>query len=130
MSADSGYLSAENIQAEGKGIELLIASGRERKEEDRESKEGRVYSLKRFCYDKEGEGWRCPGGLVVNTNAQVINTQGEVIPGLYATSNTTALLSHGFTYTSGSCQGKSMIFGYIAARHMARSRYGAGPLAL
>jgi len=62
------------------------------------------------------------GGLVVNTNAQVVNTQGEVIPGLYGTSNTTALLSHGFTYTSGSCQGKSLIFGYIAARHMARSR--------
>lgn len=59
------------------------------------------------------------GGLVVNKNAQVINTEGEVIPGLYGTSNTTALLSHGFAYTSGSCQGKSIIFGYIAARHMA-----------
>jgi len=62
------------------------------------------------------------GGLVVNRNAEVINTQGEIIPGLYGTSNTTALLSHGFTYTSGSCQGKSMIFGYIAARHMAKGR--------
>ena len=62
------------------------------------------------------------GGLVVNTDAQVINTQGEIIPGLYGTSNTTALLSHGFTYTSGSCQAKSMIFGYIAARHMAKGK--------
>ena len=60
------------------------------------------------------------GGLVVNRRAQVLNTRGDVIPGLYATSNTTALLSHGFTYTSGACQGKSIIFGYIAARHMAR----------
>jgi 3-oxosteroid 1-dehydrogenase len=60
------------------------------------------------------------GGLVVNKNSQVMNTQGEVIPGLYATSNTTALLSHGFSYTSGACQAKSLIFGYIAARHMAQ----------
>ncbi len=59
------------------------------------------------------------GGLVTNKNAQVINTQGEVIPGLYGTSNTTALLTHGFTYTSGACQAKSLIFGYLAARHMA-----------
>jgi succinate dehydrogenase/fumarate reductase flavoprotein subunit len=62
------------------------------------------------------------GGLVVNRNAQVVNTQGEIIPGLYGTSNTTALLTHGFTYTSGSCQAKSMIFGYIAAQHMARGK--------
>jgi len=61
------------------------------------------------------------GGMVINKHAQVINNQGEVIPGLYGTSNCTALLSHGFTYTSGSCQGKSLIFGYIAARHMARA---------
>ena len=59
------------------------------------------------------------GGLVTNTNAQVMNSQGEAIPGLYATSNTSALLTHGFMYTSGACQAKSLIFGYIAARHMA-----------
>jgi hypothetical protein len=33
MSTDSGYFSVENIQQEGKGIELLIASGREGKDE-------------------------------------------------------------------------------------------------
>jgi len=59
------------------------------------------------------------GGLVTNTNAQVVNSQKEVIPGLYATSNTTALLTHGFMYTSGACQSKSLVFGYIAAQHMA-----------
>jgi 3-oxosteroid 1-dehydrogenase len=62
------------------------------------------------------------GGLVVNSNAQVVNVHGEVIPGLYGTSNASALLSHGFTYTSGSCQGKSLIFGYLAARHMAKNQ--------
>jgi hypothetical protein len=61
------------------------------------------------------------GGLVINTNAQVIDAEGRVIPGLYGTSNTTALLTHGFMYTSGACQAKSFIFGYIAARHMAQA---------
>ena len=62
------------------------------------------------------------GGLVINRNAQVIDAEGEVIPGSHGTSNTTALLSHGFAYTSGDCQAKSMIVGYIAARHMVTAR--------
>jgi 3-oxosteroid 1-dehydrogenase len=64
------------------------------------------------------------GGLVTNDKAQVVNSQGDVIPGLYGTSNTTALLTHGFTYTSGACQAKSFIFGYLAARHMAQTTSG------
>lgn len=61
------------------------------------------------------------GGLVTNSNAQVINSQGDMIPGLYGTSNTAAFLTHGFMYTSGACQSKSLIFGYIAAQHMAKA---------
>jgi len=60
ISADSGYFSADNIKTEGDGIELLIASGREKKGEEKESRDNRVYSLKRFCYDKEEDVWRCP----------------------------------------------------------------------
>jgi len=60
------------------------------------------------------------GGLVTNTNAEVIDVRAEVIPGLYCTSNTQAMLPLGHHYDSGAAQGKSMIFGYIAARHMAR----------
>lgn len=59
------------------------------------------------------------GGLVINPNAQVIDVRGEVIPGLYGTSNTTAMLPLGHHYDSGAAQGKSMIFGYIAARQIA-----------
>lgn len=62
------------------------------------------------------------GGLVTDADARVINPEGEPIPGLYGTSNTTALLTHGFMYTSGSCQAKSLIFGYLAARHMAQQK--------
>jgi hypothetical protein len=62
MSADSGYLSAENIKTEGEGVELLIASGRENKDLTKESEENRIYPLNRFCYDKDEDMWRCPEG--------------------------------------------------------------------
>ncbi len=58
------------------------------------------------------------GGLVTNANAQVINVRGEVIPGLYATSNTAAHLGIGAGYNSGFFNGRSMTFGYVAARHI------------
>ncbi|MBL7120095.1 MAG: FAD-binding protein [Dehalococcoidia bacterium] len=60
------------------------------------------------------------GGLVTNANAQVIDVRGKVIRGLYGTSNATALLIMD-TYDSGLSIGKSMVFGYIAAQHMAQN---------
>ncbi len=62
ITADSGYFSVDNIEQEGKGIELLIASGREGKEEPQREK---VYSLERFDYVKEDDSWRCPGGRLL-----------------------------------------------------------------
>ena len=54
MTADRGYFSVENIRKEGKGVALLIASGREGKEGAKETMEG-VYSLEGFEYIKESE---------------------------------------------------------------------------
>ena len=62
ITADSGYFSVDNIEQEGKGIELLIASGREGKEEPQREK---VYSLERFDYVKEEDSWQCPGGRLL-----------------------------------------------------------------
>jgi 3-oxosteroid 1-dehydrogenase len=59
------------------------------------------------------------GGVVTNTNAQVIDAQGRPIPGLYATSNAAAPLATGVAYTSGMTGGKAMIFGWLAAQHAA-----------
>lgn len=59
MTTDSGYFSADNIKQEGNGIELLIASSREGKEDSTSAKS--VYSVKRFDYIKESDSWRCPG---------------------------------------------------------------------
>ena len=75
MSADSGYFSADNIKTEGDGIELLIASGREKQKEEKESTGNRVYSLKRFCYDKEEDVWRCPEGRLLRR--ETIQTDGK-----------------------------------------------------
>ena len=58
------------------------------------------------------------GGLVTNANAQVINVRGKTIPGLYATSNTAAHLGIGAGYNSGFFNGRSMVFGYVAAHHI------------
>ncbi|MBU2054468.1 MAG: IS1182 family transposase [Proteobacteria bacterium] len=75
ISADSGYFSAENIKTEGDGIELLIASGREKKGEEKESRDIRVYSLKRFCYDNEEDVWRCPEGRLLRR--ETVQTDGR-----------------------------------------------------
>ncbi len=62
ITADRGYFSIDNIEQEGKGIELLIASEREGKEEPEREK---VYSLERFDYVREDDSWRCPRGRLL-----------------------------------------------------------------
>ena len=52
MTADSGYFSVENIKKEGKGIELLIASGRE----DKRLNKGRPLLRRYLCPNCAG----CP----------------------------------------------------------------------
>ena len=69
ITADSGYFSTENIEQEGGGIELLIASGREGKQEQQDGKE-RGYSLERFDYIKESDAWRCPWGRLLLRQAK------------------------------------------------------------
>jgi succinate dehydrogenase/fumarate reductase flavoprotein subunit len=59
------------------------------------------------------------GGLVTSTSGQVMDAEGEPIPGLYATSNAAAPLATGLAYTSGMTGGKAMIFGWLAAQHAA-----------
>jgi len=72
MTADRGYFSVENIRKEGKGIELLIASGREGKEEPAEARDG-VYWLERFEYIKESDSWRCPDGRLLVREAKRVS---------------------------------------------------------
>ncbi len=62
------------------------------------------------------------GGVITNEHAQVLDEQGRVIEGLYATGNTTATVM-GRTYPgAGASIASSMVFGYVAARHAAGRR--------
>ena len=62
------------------------------------------------------------GGVVTNEHAQVLDVQGQVIDGLYATGNITATVM-GRTYLgAGGSIASTMVFGYVAARHAAGRR--------
>ena len=58
------------------------------------------------------------GGLKVTPDAQVVNADGEVIPGLYAAGETVGLFYR--TYTGSTSVLRGAVFGRIAGRHAAR----------
>jgi 3-oxosteroid 1-dehydrogenase len=58
------------------------------------------------------------GGLLTDEHARVLNSDGDIFPGLYATGNCTASVM-GRTYPgAGASIGASFAFGWLAARHM------------
>lgn len=60
------------------------------------------------------------GGLVTNTDAQVLRPDGNPVPGLYAVGNTSAAILP--TYPGpGSTLGPAMTFAWLAARHFTGS---------
>jgi 3-oxosteroid 1-dehydrogenase len=64
------------------------------------------------------------GGVITDEYGQVLDQSDEPIPGLYATGNMTATVA-GRTYPgAGASIANTMTFGYIAARHAARSIAG------
>ncbi len=58
-------------------------------------------------------------GLETNENAQVLDSDDKVIPGLYAAGINSNSVFRGAYPTGGSSIGPAMTFGYIAARHIA-----------
>ncbi|MET8424616.1 3-oxosteroid 1-dehydrogenase [Nocardia sp. NPDC004860] len=65
------------------------------------------------------------GGLVTDEHARVLNDQGEVIHGLYAAGNNSAAVMGNDYAGAGATIGPAMVFGYIAANHMAEAEYEA-----
>lgn len=59
------------------------------------------------------------GGVVTDCNGQVVDAQGEPIPGLYATGTSTASVMGNVYPGAGASIGPALAFGYIAARHAA-----------
>jgi succinate dehydrogenase/fumarate reductase flavoprotein subunit len=59
------------------------------------------------------------GGLRINGNAQVLNTSGEIIPGLYACGCNAASFA-GMSYCGGgTAVGSTCVFGWVAGSHLA-----------
>ena len=58
-------------------------------------------------------------GINTNANAQVIDSAGQPIGGLYAVGNDAASVFGGTYPAAGGTLGPAMTFGYIAALHMA-----------
>ncbi|MDR1178150.1 MAG: flavocytochrome c [Spirochaetaceae bacterium] len=61
------------------------------------------------------------GGIQINTRAQVINTRGQVIPGLYACGETTGGI-HGSNRLGGNALADIHVFGRIAGTNAAAER--------
>jgi 3-oxosteroid 1-dehydrogenase len=59
------------------------------------------------------------GGLVCDEHSRVLRADGSVVPGLYATGNTSASVMGNEYAGPGATIGPSMVFGYLAARHAA-----------
>ncbi|VTM51928.1 fumarate reductase/succinate dehydrogenase flavoprotein domain-containing protein [Klebsiella pneumoniae] len=59
-------------------------------------------------------------GLVTTADAQVINTEGHPIPGLYAVGNDMDSLMAGTYPGPGITLGPGLTFGYLAACHLAQ----------
>jgi len=57
------------------------------------------------------------GGLLTNANAQVLNTDGQVIEGLYAIGNNSASVTGRYYPGAGATLGPAMTFGFVAAEH-------------
>ena len=67
------------------------------------------------------------GGLVTDQYARVLDEGDRPIPGFYATGNITATVM-GRTYPgAGASIANTMVFGYVAARHVANGRLPDAP---
>ena len=72
-----------------------------------------------FCVELSPGMLQTSGGMEINTNAQVMNVRGEVIPRLYAGSNCIAsCFGRGYP-NGGTSLANGFIVGYVAANHIA-----------
>lgn len=69
------------------------------------------------------------GGLRVDEDARVLDTEGKPIEGLYATGNTTGSLFVDVYPGAGSTLGPALVFGFLGANHAARLLTNSGPIA-
>ena len=69
------------------------------------------------------------GGVVTDSSARVLREDGSVIPGLYATGNSTASVMGPVYPGAGASIGPSFTWGFVAAKHAAHAENTAGSVA-
>jgi 3-oxosteroid 1-dehydrogenase len=72
------------------------------------------------CQVVPGDIGTC-GGLLTDAEARVVDVDGRVIAGLYATGNGTATVMGRHYLGPGASIANTMVFGYQAARHATRT---------
>ncbi|KAF2493642.1 fumarate reductase/succinate dehydrogenase flavo protein-like protein [Lophium mytilinum] len=63
-------------------------------------------------------------GLPIDNNGNVIDAAGKTVPGLYATGNSAAWRDWGGGYNSGIAMNRGLLYGYLGALHMTKTRSG------
>jgi transposase len=75
VSADAGYFSHANAAEDGRGIDLLIAAGRDDPAE--RSSTAAVFSVEAFGYDVDTDTWVCPTGARLEREVTPAGTRGR-----------------------------------------------------
>lgn len=123
VSADSAEELGEKLGIDGAALQETVDHFNEDISDGVDDEEGRTENLNPI----EGTlyGYRfgvgahyCMGGILINENTQVLDTDGNVIPGLYAAGEVTGGF-HGTFRVDGSGLGDSFTFGRLAGKTMA-----------
>ena len=118
-AAEAMGLDAETLKATIETFNSYVDSG-EDKDFGRTKFNGKVENGP-FCIAKGEAHYHLTfGGLVINTDAQVLNTNDEVIPGLYAAGDVLSGLE-GDAHQSGDCITTMLYFGKVAGENAAES---------
>jgi predicted oxidoreductase len=68
-------------------------------------------------------------GLKTTVDAQVVDTNGKAIPGLYACGNEMTSVFRGFYPGGGATVGPGVVFAYRAVEHLASAQHATGDFA-
>jgi transposase len=86
-SADAGYFSHANATEDGRGLDLLIAAGRD--DPGERSTETAIFSAEAFGYDTATDTWVCPTGARLEREVTPAGTRGRPIKHRYHADPTT-----------------------------------------
>jgi transposase len=87
VSADAGYFSHTNAAEDGRGLDLLLAAGRDDPAE--RSTKALVFSAESFGYDTATDTWVCPAGARLERERRPGGASGRPIKNRYQADPTT-----------------------------------------